>query len=285
MPTPHTSPALGRARVVVIGVGGLGCPAATALARAGVGTIGLVDPDVVDLSNLPRQLLYRDADVGRAKVEVAAERLRALAPGVRVVATRARFGLADAARLRDFDVAVDGTDSIAAKFAVSDAAVAAGVPLVHAGAIGFRAQLLTVLPGVTACYRCVFEEAPPPDDAPSCQEAGVLGPVVALAGSLQAADALRVVAGERPLFADRLLSIDCRTGTWRSVPVARTPDCAACGRRTDADAATRSGRCASSRVFDVASAEARRRSHRSTCARRASVRSRSRTTTTRSAAC
>ena len=212
----------------MIGIGGLGCPAALALARGGVGTIGLIDPDVVDPSNLPRQLLYDAADVGRPKVTVAAERLRAVAPAVRVVARQARFTASDAGWLRDFDVVLDGTDSIAAKFDVSDAAVAAGVPLVHAGAIDFRAQLLTIVPRETACYRCVFEDAPPPDDVPSCQEAGVLGPVVALAGSLQAAEALRVAVGAPPHFANRLLSIDLRDGTWRSIRVARRRGCAAC---------------------------------------------------------
>ena len=227
-------------RALVIGVGGLGCPAALALAHAGVGTIGLVDPDVVDVSNLPRQLLYGDGDLGRPKVEVAAERLRSIAPSTTVVTTRARFTARDTGWLRDFDVALDGTDSIAAKFIVSDAAVATGVPLVHAGAADFRAQLLTILPGRTACYQCIFEDAPPLDDVPSCQEAGILGPVVALAGSLQAAEALRVATGALPLFADRLLSIDLRTGTWRSVPVARTRYCAACGDPAWPDAARRS---------------------------------------------
>ena len=224
-----TSTAASGIRALVIGMGGLGCPAALALARSGIGTLGLVDPDTVDVSNLPRQLLYDAHDVGRAKVEVAAERLRGVCPGIRVVTTQARFTAGDAAWLRDFDIVLDGTDSIAAKFDVSDAAVAAGVPLVHAGAVDFRAQLLTIVPRATACYRCVFEQPPPPDDVPSCQEAGVLGPVVALAGSLQAADALRVATGRRPLFADRLLSIDLRAGTWRSIPVARSAHCAACG--------------------------------------------------------
>jgi adenylyltransferase/sulfurtransferase len=217
----------------VIGVGGLGCPAALALAHAGVATLGLVDPDVVEPSNLPRQILFADGDVRRPKVDVAAERLRTIAPATRIVTTRARFGAGDGASLDDWDVVLDGTDSIAAKFVLSDAAVAARVPLVHAAAVDWRAQLLTIVPGVTACYRCVFEEAPPPDDVPSCQEAGVLGPVVALAGSLQAADAIRVATGATPHFADRLLSIDLRAGTWRSVPVARRPRCAACGHASD----------------------------------------------------
>jgi len=203
-----------RGRVLVIGVGGLGAPAATALAAAGVGMLGLVDPDVVEVSNLHRQPLYTGADVGRPKVEVATERLRGLAPA-----------------LRGFDVVLDGTDTIAAKFVVSDAAVAAGVPLVHAGVLGFRAQLLTVLPGRSACYRCVFEEAPPPGDVPSCQEAGVLGPVAALAGALQAAEAIRLLAGEPPAWANALLALDTQAGRWRTVPVAPNPRCPACAPR------------------------------------------------------
>jgi adenylyltransferase/sulfurtransferase len=229
MRTRTTSSDATRGRVLIVGVGGLGSPAALALARGGVGTLGLVDPDVVELSNLPRQLLYDDADVGRPKVEVAAERLRAIAPGTRVITTRGAFAPGDAEHLAAWDVVVDGTDSIGTKYALSDAAVEAGVPLVHAGAIDFRAQLLTIVPHVSACYRCVFEEAPPPDDVPSCQEAGVLGPAVALAGSLQAGEALRLLTGVPPFFADRLLAIDVRTGVWRRVPVRRNARCAACG--------------------------------------------------------
>src|SRR5205085_1630617 len=138
-------------------------------------------------------------------------------PALRVVARQERFA---ATHLAGVDVVVDGTDTIAAKFIVNDACVVAGVPLVHAGVLGFRAQLLTVLPGRSACYRCVFEEAPPPGDVPSCQDAGVLGPVPSLAGALQAAEAVRLLTGDRVAFADRLLTIDTREGRWRAVPVA-----------------------------------------------------------------
>src|SRR5262249_53931256 len=117
----------------------------------------------------------------------------------------------------------------AAKFDVNDAAVAAGVPLVHAGAIGWQAQLLTILPGTSACYRCLFEEPPPPDEVASCQEAGVLRPAVILAGTLQAAEAIRLLSGAAPSFADQLLAIDTRTGTWRRIAVTRRPGCPACG--------------------------------------------------------
>jgi molybdopterin-synthase adenylyltransferase len=222
---------LARGRVLLIGVGGLGAPAAMALAAAGVGTLGLVDPDTVEVSNLHRQPLYTDEDIGRAKVEVAAERLRALAPALRVETWRARFGAPDAHLLPGFDVVLDGTDSIAAKFVVNDAAVAVGVPLIHAGVLGFRAQLLTVLPGRSACFRCVFEEAPPAGDVPSCEEAGVLGPVPVLAGALQAAEALRLLTGQPPVHANALLTVDTQAGSWRSVPLAQNPRCPACAPR------------------------------------------------------
>ena len=235
-----TDPRLVRARVLVVGVGGLGSPVALALAAAGVGTLGLVDPDVVEVSNLHRQSLYATADVGRAKVEVAAERLRALVPSLRLETWRERFGPGHTARARAFDLLVDGTDTIAAKFALNDVAVAAGVPLLHAGVLGFSAQLLTVLPHVSACYRCVFEEAPPPGETPSCEEAGVLGPVAALAGTLQAAEAVRLLTDAGPLFVNRLLSIDTRAGRYRLVPLAANPRCTACRAAAGAPATGRS---------------------------------------------
>src|SRR5262249_17037272 len=147
---------------------------------AGVGTLGLVDPDRVEVSNLHRQPLYDDSDAGQPKVAAAAARLVARHPGLRVETWAERFGSTHPALARRFDVLIDGTDTIAAKFAVNDAAVAACVPFVHAGVIGFRAQVLTVVPSESACYRCIFEDAPPPDETPSCEAAGVLGPVPVL---------------------------------------------------------------------------------------------------------
>jgi molybdopterin/thiamine biosynthesis adenylyltransferase len=227
--TQRATPALARARVLVIGMGGLGTPAARILARAGVGTLALVDPDRVEPSNLHRQLLYDRADAGRLKVDVAAERLRGLAPGVRVEIRADRFGPEDSHRLAAFDLVLDGTDTVAAKFLLSDAAVATGTALVHAGVVGWRAQLLTVLPGRSPCYRCLFEDAPPAGEVPSCEEAGVLGPVATLAGALQGAEALRVLAGT-PAYAGRLLTIDAGTGRWRTVAFDPNPECPACAR-------------------------------------------------------
>jgi adenylyltransferase/sulfurtransferase len=215
----------------VVGAGGLGAPAAAALARAGIGTLALIDPDVVEPSNLHRQPLYDATDVGRPKVAVAAERLRGLAVSLRVERWQESFTPQHAALAAGYDVVLDGTDSIASKFVVNDAAVAARVPLVHAGVLGWRFQVLTVLPGVTACYRCIFEEEPPPGDVPSCQEAGVLGPVPALAAAVQVTEALAVVAGRAPALAGRLLSADVARGRWRTVPVVPNPRCPACAVR------------------------------------------------------
>jgi len=221
--------ALTAARALVIGVGGLGSPAAIALAEAGVGTIGLIDADRVEVSNLHRQPLYTDGDVGAPKVRAAAARLQAVRPGVQVMTWPVRFGPDSVALLDGFDVILDGTDSAVAKFDINDAAVARRVPLVHAGAIGTRAQLLTVLPGQTACLRCLFEDPPDPDEAPSCDEAGVLGPSVVLAGSLQGAEAVRLLAGAGPMFAGSLLTFDVWGGAWRRVPVAPRATCVTCG--------------------------------------------------------
>lgn len=230
-PLPAFDSALGSARALIVGAGGLGSPAASALAAAGVGTLGLVDPDTVDPSNLHRQCLYTSVDVGRHKVAAAAERLRAMFPGLRVETWRERFTLAHRELVRAFDLVVDGTDTIEAKFVVNDAAVAANRPLVHAGVLGFRAQVFTVLPRTTACYRCVFEEAPPPGEIPSCEQAGVLGPVAALAGALQATEAIRILTGRSPAFAGRLLTFDAREGRWRTVPLAPNPHCPVCAAK------------------------------------------------------
>lgn len=221
---------LGDAHVVVIGLGGLGTPAVRVLAAAGVGRLSLWDPDVVERSNLPRQTLYEADDVGRAKTDVAAAWLARRHPDAVAETVCRRFERADAPALAGAVAVLDGTDTIESKFAVSDAAVAAGVPVVHAGAVGLRAQVTTILPGTTACYRCVFEEPPPADERPACADAGVLAPFVNLVGTLQAAEALRLASGLPPALAGRLLVLDAGRGASRTVPVHRRDDCPACAR-------------------------------------------------------
>ena len=216
--------------MLVVGVGGLGSAAAMALARAGVGTIGLADPDRVELSNLHRQLLHTTADVGAFKVESAARKLVADEGGPIVSAHPYAVTDEEAPALFALhDFVIDATDRPSAKYLLNDAAVRSGVPLSHAGVVGFGGQLFTVLPGRSACLRCAFPEAPADDEAIGCREAGVLGPVAAILGALQADEAVRTVTGRGAILADRLLAIDGKTFRAREARLTRDPDCSACG--------------------------------------------------------
>lgn len=221
---------LANASVLVVGVGALGCAAADALATAGIGGLFLIDPDRVDRSNLHRQLLHRTADLGRLKVESAAERLRARHPMLAVGTDTGRFDGANAAALvRGHACVIDATDGIATKFLINDLAVGLGIPLVHGGIVRFQGQLLTILPGRSTCYRCLFGAPPEEGSVPSCQEAGVLGSLAGTIGTLQAAEAIRIVTGRGTLLVDRLLTYDALTGRCRQVRLRRNPSCRACG--------------------------------------------------------
>jgi len=223
---------------LVIGTGGLGGPALLVLAASGVGRVVLLDDDVVETSNLNRQPLFGEADLGRRKAEAAAARLRRLHPGVRVDALDRRFDAGNAAELAaSVDVLVDGSDNFATKFLASDAAVAARRPLVHGGVLRYTAQLLTVVPGQTGCLRCLFEAPPAPGTVPGCAEAGILGPLAGLAGALMGAEALRLLAGERGAYAGRLVIYEGRTGRTRLVPVRRRAGCPSCEGRAPGDRA------------------------------------------------
>lgn len=229
MASESTPRRLADASVLVIGVGALGCAVADTLAIAGIGHLALVDHDVVERSNLHRQLLHRTTDLGRPKVASAAEKLGARHPSLRVETHAVRFDAANAAALAaDHVCIVDATDGIATKFLINDAAVALGRPLVHAGILRFQGQLMTVLPGASACYRCLFGAPPEEGSIPSCQEAGVLGSLAGTIGTLQAAEAIRIVTGSGALLTDRLLTYDALAGHWRHVRLRRNPSCPAC---------------------------------------------------------
>jgi len=216
--------------VLILGAGGLGCPAAFALAAAGVRELGVVDDDVVDVTNLHRQILHGEPDVGVSKVESLAHALERRFPRLRVTPHAARFDASNAVALvTAYAVVVDGSDNFATKFVANDACVLARRPLVHGAAVGTGGQLLTVPAGGRPCYRCLFEEPPPAGVGPSCAEAGVLGPVPGVIGALQGAEAARLLRGENPAFAGRLLQYDSTGMAVRAVRFNPNPTCAVCG--------------------------------------------------------
>ncbi len=215
---------------LVVGAGGLGGPALLVLAAGGVGRILLVEDDVVETSNLNRQPLFGEAELGTRKAAAAAARLRALFPGVEIETRDVRFGPANAPELvRTADVVVDGSDNFATKFLANDAALRVRRPLVHGGVLRTTAQVLTVAPaGLGGCLRCLFEAPPPPGAVPSCSEAGILGALAGFAGALMGAEALRLLAGERGAYEGRLYTYEARSARSRLVLVRKRPGCAAC---------------------------------------------------------
>ena len=231
-------------RVLLIGAGGLGAPAALYLAAAGVGTIGLIDDDNVDVSNLQRQVIHATAAVGRPKVDSAAEAIRALNPDVEVVAHRTRL-TADNARdlLGGWDVVIDGTDNFPTRYLVNDAAVMLGLPLVHGAVLGFNGQVGVFDARRGPCYRCLHPAPPPAGSVPSCAEAGVLGVLPGIIGTMQAAEALKLVIGGGQPLLGRLALLDAWGAHLREIPVAKNPACPVCGENpsitalvTEADA-------------------------------------------------
>jgi molybdopterin/thiamine biosynthesis adenylyltransferase len=215
---------------LVIGAGGLGGPALLVLAAGGVGRLVLVEDDAVETSNLNRQPLFAESDLGARKAAAAAARLRVLFPNVAVEARDARFDAASAVELvRAADVVVDGSDNFGTKFLANDAAMRVRVPLVHGGVLRTTAQLLTVAPaGIGGCLRCLFEAPPAQGEVPSCSQAGILGPVAGFAGALMGAEALRLLSGERGAYEGRLYTYEARSARSRLVLVRRRAGCPAC---------------------------------------------------------
>ena len=217
-------------KVLIVGAGGLGSPVSLYLAAAGVGTIGLIDGDNVDLTNLQRQIAHFTSDIGTPKVQSAAEKLKAINPSVNVE-TYHELALADNILdiVRKYDFVIDGTDNFPAKFLINDACYFAKVPFSHAGILRFDGQLFTVVPGETACYRCLFGGPPPANAVPTCSQAGVLGGVAGVIGSLQATEALKYILGVGELLANRMLVFDALGMHFREVKFKHNPRCPLCG--------------------------------------------------------
>lgn len=224
---------LERARVLLVGAGGLGSPAAYYLAAAGVGTLRIVDDDVIDRSNLQRQILHTDARIGTSKVASALETLRALNPRVRVEAIEARIASDNVDELlSDIDLAIDGSDSFAVRYLMSDACVKHAIPLVYAAVQRFEGQVSVFDAGrhrgQAPCYRCLFPLPPRPEDAPNCSEAGVLGVLPGIVGLLQANETIKLLLGIGDTLAGRLLSFDALAATFRETRLAADPECPVC---------------------------------------------------------
>ncbi len=217
-------------RVLLLGAGGLGSPAALYLAAAGVGTLGIVDMDVVDASNLQRQVLHNIDRIGERKVDSAKKTLVALNPDVNVVTHDVRVGADNIVELFEgYDLVVDGTDNFPTRYLVNDASLLTRTPVVHGSIFRFEGQVTVFKPYDSACYRCLVPEPPPPELAPSCAEAGVLGVLCGIIGSLEAVEAVKVLLGLGESLAGRLMAYDALEQSFRTFKVRRDPSCPACG--------------------------------------------------------
>lgn len=220
-----------KAKVLIIGAGGLGSPAAMYLAAAGAGTIGIADADEVSLSNLQRQIIHTTKDLGREKVQSAKETLSQLNPDVTVNTYHTLVTSENIMDfIKDYDFIIDATDNFPAKFLINDACVIAKKPFSHAGIIRFKGQLMTYVPGEGPCYRCVFKNPPPKDAVPTCEQVGVVGAMGGIIGSLQAMEAIKYIIGAGDLLTDYLLTFNALTMEFRKVKLPeRVADCAVCG--------------------------------------------------------
>ena len=219
------------AKVLIIGAGGLGAPCAMYLAAAGVGTIGIADADEVDLSNLQRQIIHATEDVGKPKVQSAKETINKMNPDA-TVNTYHEFVSSENIMeiIKDYDFIIDGTDNFPAKFLINDACVMAKKPFCHAGIIRFQGQLMTYVPGEGPCYRCVFKNPPPKDAVPTCKQAGVIGAMGGIIGSLQAMEAIKYITGTGELLTGYLLTFNALKMEFRKIKLPKpNGKCAVCG--------------------------------------------------------
>ena len=217
-------------KVLVIGAGGLGSPIALYLAAAGVGTIGLADADEVDLSNLQRQVIHFTPDVGKPKVLSAKEKMEAMNPDVTVRPYQSWVTADNIADIiKDYDFVIDGTDNFAAKFLINDACVLANKPYSHGGILQFDGQTMTVVPGDSACYRCIFPEPPPQEVIPTCSQAGVIGVLPGVLGTIQATEAIKFLLGAGELLTDRLMTYNALRMRFREIAIRKNAKCPICG--------------------------------------------------------
>lgn len=218
-----------QAKVFIVGAGGLGCPVGYYLAAAGIGTLGIIDNDIVEISNLQRQIAHSVKTLGMPKVDSAKATFEALNPDTKVIAIKDRISKDNILDLiKDYDVVVDGSDNFPTRYLVNDACVMLKKPLVSGAILKFEGQVTSILPGEGHCYRCLFEEMPPPGLVPSCQEAGVLGAITGVVGALQATEVLKIILNKGHILKESLLIYDALRATFRKVKVPRNPACPIC---------------------------------------------------------
>ncbi|MDR1414408.1 MAG: HesA/MoeB/ThiF family protein [Odoribacteraceae bacterium] len=216
-------------RVLIVGLGGLGSPVAYYLAAAGIGTIGLIDGEQVETSNLQRQIIHLTPDIGKPKTTSARQKINALNPDTRVIIHPDPLDPANALPIiTDYDFIVEATDNFTAKYLVNDTCILAAKPFSTAGINRFNGQTLTRVPGA-ACYRCLFPAPPSPDDTPTCSRAGILGAVAGILGAIQAAETIKIITGAGTPLTNRLLLVDAKTMNFKTVKIKKTPACPACG--------------------------------------------------------
>jgi molybdopterin-synthase adenylyltransferase len=218
---------LSQKQILIVGAGGLGAPAALSLVRAGIRNFALIDPDSIELSNLPRQIIFGESDIGVPKVVAAARRLKVISPGLAIESIHASLDAANAAEIiARFDFVIDATDNPATKFLINDVCLELVRSFVYGGVLGLTGQAMTVMPRRSACLRCLFEEPPDAGEVANCREAGIIGPVAGAIGEAQAAEALSFVNGRMPALAGKMLTLDgSNTGRIRLTPIAARIGC------------------------------------------------------------
>ncbi len=218
------------ARILIIGAGGLGSPAAYYLASSGVGKIGIVDSDKVDVSNLQRQILHFTCDIGKIKTESAREKLTAINPDCKIIPYPTRIDVSNVLDIiHGYDAVVNGCDNFPTRYLINDACVLTGIPLFEGAVIGFSGQVITILPHESACYRCLYETPPPPGLIPSCQEAGVMATTPGIIGLIQATEVIKWILGRGTLLTNRLLTYNGLEMEFTELPVSRNLQCPVCG--------------------------------------------------------
>ncbi len=219
-----------RAKVLVVGAGGLGSPVSLYLTAAGVGKIGIADCDEVEISNLQRQILHSTSNIGKLKTSSAKERLTDLNPDVEIITHEVRLNSKNILNIiKDYDIVVDGSDNFPTRYLVNDACVISGKPLSHGGIFRFDGQAMTIVPGEGPCYRCLFPEPPPAGLVPSCQESGILGAVAGVIGVIQANEVLKFILGAGELLVGKLLIFNALESSFRRVSVPKDNNCPVCG--------------------------------------------------------